>query len=247
MQRIIFLMVFVLGAVNVFAAHPLITDDTGTQGRGKFQLELNGEWGRDSDDGIVDSGEIAASITSGLADKLDLVLGIPFAMEKPKNEKIESGVGDLSVELKWNFYEINIVSFALKPGVTFPSGDWRRGFGTGLVGCSGYFVTTIQPEPVAIHFNLGYIRNENKNDDYKDIWHVSFALEYAVIKDKLRIVTNTGVERNSEREGNEPPCFVLLGLVWSPVEFIDLDIGYKYGATKPEADHALMAGFTVRW
>lgn len=31
-----------MAAGAVFAAHPLITDDTGTQGRGKFQIEVNG-------------------------------------------------------------------------------------------------------------------------------------------------------------------------------------------------------------
>lgn len=34
----------VLTSGTAFAAHPLITDDTGTQGQGKFQLEVNGEW-----------------------------------------------------------------------------------------------------------------------------------------------------------------------------------------------------------
>jgi hypothetical protein len=34
-----------------FAAHPLITEDTGTQGEGRFQLELTGERGYDQDDG----------------------------------------------------------------------------------------------------------------------------------------------------------------------------------------------------
>ena len=29
-------------------AHPLLTEDTGTQGKGNFQLELTGERGRDA-------------------------------------------------------------------------------------------------------------------------------------------------------------------------------------------------------
>ena len=32
---------------SLYAAHPLITDDTGTQGKGRFQLELNGEYSFD--------------------------------------------------------------------------------------------------------------------------------------------------------------------------------------------------------
>jgi hypothetical protein len=35
-----------------FAAHPLITDDAGTQGKGKFQIELNGEFTYDKEIGL---------------------------------------------------------------------------------------------------------------------------------------------------------------------------------------------------
>ncbi|MEK7296302.1 MAG: transporter, partial [Planctomycetota bacterium] len=38
----ILLMFF--SAVTSFAAHPLVTDDTGTQGKGKFQMEINSEF-----------------------------------------------------------------------------------------------------------------------------------------------------------------------------------------------------------
>lgn len=42
-------------AGTALAAHPLITDDTGTQGKAKFQLEVTGEASNDKErvDGIV--------------------------------------------------------------------------------------------------------------------------------------------------------------------------------------------------
>ena len=39
-------------ATGAFAAHPLITDDAGTMGTGKAQLELYGEYGHDKEDGV---------------------------------------------------------------------------------------------------------------------------------------------------------------------------------------------------
>lgn len=36
-----------------YAAHPLITDDAGTQGKGKAQLEFTGEYGHDDEDGVI--------------------------------------------------------------------------------------------------------------------------------------------------------------------------------------------------
>lgn len=37
------ILVAALLPLPLFAAHPLITEDTGTQGKGNFQLELTGE------------------------------------------------------------------------------------------------------------------------------------------------------------------------------------------------------------
>lgn len=66
-----------------FAAHPLITDDTGTQGKGKFQVEVNGEfrYDREKEDGVrirETGGEIATIFSCGIVDNVDIVLGIPF-------------------------------------------------------------------------------------------------------------------------------------------------------------------------
>jgi len=40
---------------SVFAAHPLITDDTGTQGKGRFQMEVNSEvnYDKESEAGVT--------------------------------------------------------------------------------------------------------------------------------------------------------------------------------------------------
>ena len=46
-----------------WAAHPLITDDTGTQGKGKFQLELNGQYDWDKEK----SEDVSVKTTGGQA------------------------------------------------------------------------------------------------------------------------------------------------------------------------------------
>ncbi|MDY0188586.1 MAG: hypothetical protein RBR16_11745, partial [Syntrophus sp. (in: bacteria)] len=42
---------------TAFAAIPLITDDTGTQGKGKFQLEVLGEYGYEKEEGVKENTE----------------------------------------------------------------------------------------------------------------------------------------------------------------------------------------------
>jgi len=62
----------------IMGGHPLITDDTGTQGKGKFQLELNGQYDWDKDDSEDVSvrstgGQAAATLSYGIAENVDLV------------------------------------------------------------------------------------------------------------------------------------------------------------------------------
>jgi hypothetical protein len=239
----IFILLFSLGA---FAAHPLITDDTGVQGKGKFEVEVNGEWGREKNPDVVNSGEVAVAISCGLADRLDLGIGVPFVMENAQGSDTVHGVSDVGLELKWNFYEVEMFSFALKPGMSLPSGDESRGFGTGKIGYSTFFITTMTWESLAMHFNAGYARNENKADELENIWHFSLAAEYSIM-DSFRLVVNSGAERNADRGDDTPPAFVLAGIIWSPAEWIDLDLGYKVGMTDPETDHSIMMGVTARW
>ncbi len=79
-------LILLLGpSVPVFAAHPLITDDTSTQGQGKFQLEVNGEYSHDHDgDTTEDLFEIGTIISYGLMDALDLVVGSPLPTREDK-------------------------------------------------------------------------------------------------------------------------------------------------------------------
>lgn len=111
-----------------YAAHPLITDDTSTQGKGKFQVEFNIEFTRDkvTDEEVTTKekgGEASSILSIGMAERVDLIFGLPYQWSKVKeNEEViskERGVLDLSVEVKWRFWETEGLSFALKPGLTF--------------------------------------------------------------------------------------------------------------------------------
>lgn len=233
-----------------YAAHPLITDDTGTQGKGKFQLEVNGEYGHDKDDGVTTkTTQLASTLTYGIIDPLDIVFGIPYQHIRTKDSESavsEDGISDVSIEAKWKFYEKDGLSFALKPGITLPTGDEERGLGAGKVTSHLFFISTKEIKPWAFHLNLGYIRNENKVDERKNLWHASLATTVEVIKD-LKLVGNIGVERNTEKGSDIDPAFILGGLIYSVSENFDIDFGVKGGLTKPETDYSVLAGITWRF
>jgi hypothetical protein len=245
----LFTIYFSLFTVS-YAAHPLITDDTGTQGKGKFQLELNSEFSHEDEDGATeDAFEFASIFSYGLTDSVDVVLGIPYQFIRLKEDgqkHSENGLSDISLELKWRFHEKDGLSFALKPGMTLPTGDDDKGLGAGKATYSAFFITTKEIAPWAFHLNLGYIRNENKADERKNLWHASVAAGYG-ITEKLTLVGNIGFERNADRNVNTNPAFVLGGLVYSISENLDIDFGVKGGLNKPEADYSVLAGLAWRF
>lgn len=243
-----------------FAAHPLITDDTGTQGKGKFQVEVNSEFTYDkkTSEGVTvkeTGGEIATIISAGVMDHMDIVVSLPYQWVKVREDgEITSdveGISDISLEIKWRFFEKDGLSFALKPGITLPTGNEKKSLGNGRPSYGLTFITTKEIEPWAIHLNLGYTRNEyklqeDKDANRKDIWHVSLAGEVEVIKN-LKAVTNIGIERNSDKKSNKHPAFILGGIIYSISENLDIDLGIKRGLNKQETDNVILVGIALRF
>ena len=101
----VFTVVFAV-AGTAYAAHPLITDDTGTQGKGKMQLEFDGEYGHDNEDGLTTNTFIFPTtpiISYGIADTVDLILGVPFEWRESKQEGTaitKRGISDACIHLK---------------------------------------------------------------------------------------------------------------------------------------------------
>ncbi len=245
-------------SVPMYAAHPLITDDTGTQGSGRFQLELNSEFIDDEEgDSEVTGGEVAAVISYGVADNVDLVVGLPWIWYEVKESGAtvadEDGTGDLSLEVKWRFfeYEDRGLSIALKPGVTFPTGDDRKGLGNGKVSGGSSLIVSKEGVLGKLHLNLGYTRNEYgiDEDDFllrNDIWHASFAGEINLTAD-ITAVGNIGLETNPERGAEEDPAFFIGGLIYSVTNDFDVDAGVKWGLNDAESDRAFLAGIALRF
>ncbi len=82
------------------------------------------------------------------------------------------------MEFKWNFFDYNGLTLALKPGTTLPIGNEDEGFGTGRISPYLYFILTHETEYVLTHLNLGYVRNQNNRNEREDLWHASLAFEF---------------------------------------------------------------------
>lgn len=241
--------------ITALAMHPLITDDTGVQGKGKTQIEVNGEYNYDKErvDGVSvkeKEWQLGATLSYGITEDMDLVLTTPYLWTKGEEDGLtvsrENGFGDATFEAKWRFWEHDGSSLAIKPGIILPIGNEDKGLGAGKVGYSMFLIGTQELEPFTFHMNFGYKRNENCLDERNDLWHASIAMEWKAMEN-LKLVANTGIETNPDRESNTDPAFLLGGMVYSVNEDLDLDAGVKFGLNDVETDYTLLAGLTYRF
>lgn len=250
------MLIILIFSNQAFAAHPLITDDTGTQGKGNMQFEFISEYGKDREDGVTEKffeGPTIPVFSYGLSDTMDIVFGLPYVSVRTEEAGTTSavrGIGDASIEIKARFYEKDGLSLGLKPGISLPTGNEEKGLGNGKMSYSIFLITTKEAEPWAFHFNLGYGRNEYKlkadeEANRKDLWHVSLASQVEIVKD-LKLVTNIGMERNSDRASSTNPVFALGGFIYSITYNLDVDMGIKAGLSKAETDYSILAGITWR-
>ncbi len=238
----------------VLAMHPLITDDAGTQGKGKFQFELNGQYDYEKETiaGVAikeTGGQENSILTYGVVDSIDAVLSVPYIWVNVRKNGVitqdAEGWSDTTLEVKWRLYEKDGLSLALKPGTSIPIGDDGKGLGSGKVGYTTFLIITKEMEPWAFHVNLGYKRNENTENNRCDLWHASLAV-VRTLTENLKLVADLGVDRNEDKQLSTDPVFILGGVVYSVKDTIDLDLGLKYGLTEPATNYSLLAGLTMR-
>jgi hypothetical protein len=238
-----------------FAARPFVTDDAGTVGKGKFQVELGVEtfsWkDREDDVRIEETGtETSGVFTYGVFDNVDIVAGFPYDWGKVKENSVTvfdaNGLSNISLEAKWRLFEKDGFGLALKPGITLPTGDYKKGFGTGLGTLGITFIASKELGPFGFHFNAGYTRNENKVDERKDLWSASLLATYEIMKG-LNIGSNIGFERNADPTVKTAPAFALVGLNYAINYHITLDAGYKFGLNRQEVDYGMIAGITLNF
>jgi hypothetical protein len=241
------------------AAHPLATDDTGTQGKLKFQTETTAEfgWDRENEHGITTKSSIQTlnvAVTAGIVDSIDLALSYPYIWQRIEdnagNKLDNSGLSDLSLSLKWRFLELGSTSFAIKPYITLPTANHDRNLGAGRASYGATMISTIEVKPVTVHANIGYTNQKytdiDEDGSREHLWSLSLAGTVEVHKG-LQLVAEVGTTTNPDRRSTTWPTFMTGGVIYSAFENLDLSLGVKGGLNAPATDISLLTGVTIRF
>lgn len=230
-----FLPLLVLLAPPAWGAHPLITEDTGTQGAGRWQLEVNAE--RQEDEGRTLPTQWGTTLSYGFRDDADLQFGLPYVRGL--------GKGDLAVDVKWRFHQQGATSLGLKPGITLPTGNEQRGLGTGKVTAGSLLILSFEPEGWSFHTHAGYRYSRNSVGDRESLLHYSAAL-WLKPTGQLKLVADISFDTNPDRSSDHSLRQHVFGFIYSVTKDFDVDAGIRRG-NSPAIDRALMAGIALRW
>lgn len=242
-------------SLPAFAAHPLATDDAGTNGMLKYQLETSAEFGWDNQDNVKSTVQsVGVSISAGILDSLDMVLIYPFTWQQVKENGTtvldNSGLNDLSLEIKWRFLEYGPASFAIKPGIILPTASRDKGLGNGRPGYGATLISTVEFKPVAVHVNAGYLHQQYVSEDRsayrEDLYSLSLAGVVEVAKG-VQLVAALDTATNPDKSSDVWLAAITGGAIYSVNDSLDLDVGIKWGVTKPETDFTLLTGITFKF
>jgi len=228
-----------LASAGAQGAHPLLTEDTGVQGKGGWQLEVNGERQRDPQpEGVppLRATQSGTTLSYGVTDTVDFKVDLPYLRHQ--------GALDLAAGFKWRFYEDGPLSFGTLFGISLPTGDEQKGLGTGRYNAGASGVVSWQGERWEFHSHLGLRTNSNVIDQRDWLGHFSAAALYRVWQ-PFRVLLDVAWDSNPQAEAGALRNTVV-GFIWSVTKDFDLDAGVRKGSDSA-IDTAILFGATLRW
>lgn len=235
------------------AALPLITDDTGTQGKGRFQVEVGGEYDRDREtlDGVKETDvTLVSTLTYGAAGRVDLFMSVPYAWgassQRDSRTMRVNGISDTSLGVKWRFLEQQGASLAFRPFLALPTGNDQKGTGAGKYVYGLLLIGSAEAGPWSFHANLGYTRNENNLGERRNLWQASMAGTYGITKD-VTLCIDIGTFTNRDRTSEVEPSYVLGGVIYSIGEDLEVSFAVKHTLNDGERDWTVLPGITYRF
>ena len=236
------LCLLLIGLVPVArAGHPLLSEDTGTQGSGNYELEIGSDWTRDAGNRNY---LLQPQLSYGATASLDLIVQPSWIATRFGDER-EKGFGDTNLDVKYRFFGAAPWSFGIRAGLELPTAEKDLGLPHGRVEGHGILVATADFTPFTVTANLGYARAPEVPFSRQNLYHLSAAITYAAGQ-RLYFLLDSAVDTNPDMRGGPYQTVALAGVIFTVRPGIDLDVGYREGLTVAAPTRQLLFGFTCR-
>jgi len=230
-------------ATPVFAAHPMLTEDTGTQGIGNFELELG--YSQAHDDGAR-IGELGPQLSYGALDNLDLIVRPTWLHVRSAPTNMTSqGFGDTGLDFKWRFPGQGALTFGVRAGVALPTGDADKELGKGKASPHAILIATWLADPWMFSANLDYVYDPLIGDR-RNLSGASAVAAYSA-NDVWRFTAEVGTAMNPDPSRASWLTVARFGVIATVLKGLDVDAGYQVRLTRAAPAEIVLAGVTLHW
>jgi hypothetical protein len=240
--RVVLMIANLVGSPAAYAGHPMLSEDTGTQGRGNFELELGHDWFRSgADRGFL----FQPQLSYGVSPALDLIVQPSWIALKDADGQRQHGFGDTNLDAKWRFFGAAPWSLGIRAGVELSTAQDNLGLAPGKDSPHGILVATFDAAPLTLDLNLGYTHAPGDVVHRSNLYHLSAAATFG-INERLFCVVDTSLDSNPDMGGSNYQRVVLVGAIFTVHPGLDVDAGYRsrMGAVGPVQQWLL--GITFR-
>ena len=244
--RRIALLALVFASGPTHAAHPLISEDTGTQGTGKFELELGTETSHVQGDRIH---ELDPQLSFGARDDIDLIARPTYfwlhgAAADAAGRR--SGFGTTGLDFKWRAIERAPWAFGVRAGADLPTS--QGGIGPHEGGGHIVAIATYEVEALMATANAAYshLPQDVGFAARRDIVRFSGGA-LARVGDAVRIAGDLVIAQSSEALDRTWPVVGIVGFIATLPWGFDVDAGVQVPINRGAPTTQWLVGATQRW
>lgn len=224
------------------AGHPMLSEDTGTQGSGNYELELGYDWSRlDADRSFL----FQPQLSYGASATLDLIVQPSWLRNTDPSGARSQGLGDTNLDFKWRFFGAAPLSVGVRAGLELPTAQAGLGLPAGTVGEHAIVVATLDAAPWSVTMNAGLAHLPLSPAARSNLYHVSAATQYT-LNEHLILVLESSADGNPDNAQRSCLCVALAGLIYTVRPGLDLDAGYRAPLNAVTPAQQWLLGFTLR-
>jgi hypothetical protein len=205
------------------AAHPLATEDTGTQGAGNVEFENGLSRARSGGTRVV---AYQPQLSYGSLPALDVIVQPVWLSSKADGAGTVRGLGDTNVDVKWRFSGAAPLSLGVRAGVMFATSQHGLGLPHGDVSPHALLVATYDAAPYAVHGNVGVTYNPQNSGSREWVGRVSGALMWAG-SEQLTLTAEVEAQANADPARKAWQGAWLAGVIYTIRPGLDLDGGFQ--------------------
>lgn len=221
---------------------PLETDDPGTPGAGRLELNVSAEAQWEGSRTLYDAPRLDANL--GVGRHLQLKLEVPWRVATAPASPASSGMGNVTLGVKWRFAESGPVAVSTYPQVTLSGSERSQSKGLADSGTTLFMPVEIAwvAGPVALNAEVGYQAGPGTAE-----------LVYGLA---LAHQANPSLELLGECHGGGEADLSHQGVLcgagfrWEPLRALCLLLAFTTavaGSADDRADHRLYSGVQLRW